>query len=106
MSIASLVTTPEQQLSSEPLMPANAFGPLVLFLALLLAASHLFGDLFARLHQPRVIGEILAGIVLGPFVLGQVPAYTRLLQLNVQAAPRTKRCFRSTSENKSRGWLS
>jgi Kef-type K+ transport system membrane component KefB len=88
MSIASLVTTPEQQLSSEPLMPANAFGPLVLFLALLLAASHLFGDLFARLHQPRVIGEILAGIVLGPFVLGQVPAYTRLLQLDVQAAPK------------------
>jgi K+:H+ antiporter len=40
------------------------------------------------LHQPRVIGEILAGIVLGPFVLGRLPAYTRLLQLDVAVAPK------------------
>jgi Kef-type K+ transport system membrane component KefB len=39
-------------------------------LALLLASAHLFGYLFKRLHQPRVIGEILGGLVLGPTVLG------------------------------------
>ncbi|HEY7406316.1 MAG TPA: cation:proton antiporter [Candidatus Angelobacter sp.] len=69
-------------------MPANALGPLILFLALLLTAAHLLGYLFARLRQPRVIGEILAGILLGPFVLGKLPAYNNLLQLNVAAEPK------------------
>ncbi|HEY6305704.1 MAG TPA: cation:proton antiporter [Candidatus Angelobacter sp.] len=69
-------------------MPANAVGPLILFLALLLTAAHLLGHLFTRLRQPRVIGEILAGIVLGPFVLGNLPGYTHLLQLDVAAAPK------------------
>jgi Kef-type K+ transport system membrane component KefB len=69
-------------------MPANAVGPLILFLALLLAAAHLLGHLFTRLRQPRVIGEILSGIMLGPFVLGKLPGYTRILQLDVDAAPK------------------
>jgi Kef-type K+ transport system membrane component KefB len=69
-------------------MPANAIGPLILFLAWLLTAAHLLGHLFTRLRQPRVIGEILAGIVLGPFVLGKLPGYTHLLQLDADAAPK------------------
>ncbi|HMF89868.1 MAG TPA: cation:proton antiporter [Candidatus Angelobacter sp.] len=67
-------------------MPASAIGPLILFLAILLTLAHLLGHLFVRLRQPRVIGEILAGILLGPFVLGKLPAYTRLLQLDADAA--------------------
>ncbi|MGZ4859877.1 MAG: hypothetical protein ACXV8M_10005 [Candidatus Angelobacter sp.] len=51
-------------------MPSSAIGPLILFLAMLLTGAHLLGYLFARLRQPRVIGEILAGCLLGPFVLG------------------------------------
>ncbi|HSM86002.1 MAG TPA: cation:proton antiporter [Candidatus Limnocylindrales bacterium] len=69
-------------------MPSNAIGPLILFLALLLTSAHLLGCLFARMRQPRVIGEILAGIILGPFVLGRLPLYTHLLQLDVAAAPK------------------
>src|SRR5215475_9926971 len=69
-------------------MPATAIGPLILFLFLLLAAAHLLGYLFTRLRQPRVIGEILGGIVLGPFVLGKLPGYVQLLQLDVAAAPK------------------
>jgi K+:H+ antiporter len=69
-------------------MPATAVGPLILFLAVLLASAHLLGHLFARLRQPRVIGEILAGILLGPFVLGRLGLYNRLLQLDVAAAPK------------------
>jgi Kef-type K+ transport system membrane component KefB len=69
-------------------MPANAIGPLILFLALLLIATHLLGHLFTRLRQPRVIGEILAGVLLGPFVLGRLPGFTHLLQLDVAAAPK------------------
>src|SRR5262249_51570554 len=67
-------------------MPASAIGPLVLFLVILLTLAHLLGHLFVRLRQPRVIGEILAGILLGPFVLGRLPAYTRLLQLEADTA--------------------
>jgi K+:H+ antiporter len=69
-------------------MPAHAIGPLILFLALLLTAAHLLGHLFTRLRQPRVIGEILAGVLLGPFVLGRLPGFTHLLQLDVAAAPK------------------
>lgn len=69
-------------------MPSAAIGPLILLLSLLLISAHLLGYLFARLRQPRVIGEILAGILLGPFVLGRWPAYTHLLQLDSAAGPR------------------
>jgi Kef-type K+ transport system membrane component KefB len=37
----------------------------------LLVFAHAGGALFRRLRQPRVIGEILGGLVLGPTVLGQ-----------------------------------
>ena len=39
-------------------------------ITLLLVGAHAFGYLFARFRQPRVIGEILGGLVLGPTVLG------------------------------------
>ena len=69
-------------------MPSSAIGPLILFLAILLTGAHLLGYLFAKLRQPRVIGEILAGMVLGPFVLGKWPLYVHVLQLDVAAAPK------------------
>lgn len=44
----------------------------VLFLLLLLVGlAQLFGYIFVKLRQPKLIGEILAGIVLGPALLGQ-----------------------------------
>ncbi|HWR34973.1 MAG TPA: cation:proton antiporter [Clostridia bacterium] len=46
------------------------FGTLTLQLFLLIAAAHLLGHVFTRLRQPRVIGEILAGVLLGPSTLG------------------------------------
>ena len=39
-------------------------------IALIIVVSQLLGALAQRLHQPRVIGEIVGGIVLGPSVLG------------------------------------
>lgn len=45
----------------------------VLFaLVALLGAAHAFGNLFARLYQPRVIGEIVGGLLLGPTFLGAI----------------------------------
>jgi Kef-type K+ transport system membrane component KefB len=43
-------------------------------LLVLFAAAHILGFLFAKLRQPRVVGEILAGVVLGPSLLGQFPS--------------------------------
>lgn len=43
---------------------------LLLALLLILVAAHAVGGLFAWLRQPRVIGEILGGLLLGPTVLG------------------------------------
>lgn len=44
----------------------------ILFILLLLVGSaQLLGHLFVRLRQPKVVGEILAGVVLGPSLLGR-----------------------------------
>ena len=49
-----------------------AVAHLLAALATLLVAAHALGALFARFRQPRVIGEIAAGLVLGPTLLGHV----------------------------------
>lgn len=50
-------------------MTEHAIGQFILFILVILAAAHLFGNLFARLRQPRVIGEILGGLLVGPSLL-------------------------------------
>ena len=50
-------------------MTVVEFGHFVLTIAILLVAVHGLGYLAERLKQPRIVGEILAGILLGPFVL-------------------------------------
>ena len=50
-------------------MSEIAVGQLILFVLVILAAAHLFGGLFTRVRQPRVIGEILGGLLVGPSVL-------------------------------------
>jgi Kef-type K+ transport system membrane component KefB len=48
---------------------------LLVQLALLLFAARAFGEIAQRLKQPSVVGEIMAGIILGPSLLsGLVPA--------------------------------
>jgi hypothetical protein len=43
-----------------------------LSLGILLALARLLGELVHRLGQPAVVGELLAGILLGPTVLGRI----------------------------------
>ena len=52
-------------------MSATDFGSLLLLLFLIVGLAHLLGNLSSRLGQPRVIGEILAGILLGSAILGR-----------------------------------
>ncbi len=57
----------------------------ILFVLLLLVGlAQLLGYLFVQLRQPKVIGEILAGIVLGPALLGRLPAEARLIKASSQ----------------------
>ena len=53
----------------------SALSPLALLLlqiAVILAVSRLMGALFAKLRQPQVIGEIIAGLALGPSLFGAI----------------------------------
>jgi Kef-type K+ transport system membrane component KefB len=45
---------------------------LVLQIAVVLTACRLTGALFRKIHQPRVVGEMFAGIMLGPSLLGWI----------------------------------
>lgn len=51
---------------------ASAGVELLLALALVVGLAHIFGRFAGRLRQPRVMGELLAGIALGPSLLGRV----------------------------------
>jgi Kef-type K+ transport system membrane component KefB len=45
---------------------------LVLQITVILALCRLMGSLFRKIHQPRVVGEMFAGILLGPSMLGWI----------------------------------
>lgn len=51
-------------------------------LLVLLVASQLLGGLFQRLRQPRVIGEILGGLLCGPTVLGAISPHAHRALFN------------------------
>lgn len=53
---------------------------LVFQVAVLLLAARTFGEIVTRLGQPAVIGEILAGIILGPSLLSSaIPVFGELI---------------------------
>jgi Kef-type K+ transport system membrane component KefB len=55
-------------------------------LFLMFAVAKLLGELFERARQPAVVGEIMAGILLGPYILNMIgPShfYTVLAEIGV-----------------------
>ena len=56
-------------------------------IALVLVVSSLLGALSRRFRQPAVIGQILAGIMLGPSVLGRIPGDLTSRLFPAQALP-------------------
>lgn len=55
----------------EALTPHNVTA-MFLSLGILIATARLLGEAAQRLHQPSVLGELLAGVLLGPTVLGGI----------------------------------
>jgi len=61
---------------------------LLFLLLLLVGLAQLLGYIFVKIRQPKVIGEILAGLVLGPVLLGRVHIGSFSLQkLSTHHAP-------------------
>jgi Kef-type K+ transport system membrane component KefB len=46
------------------------FKLLIAQIGVILIVAHCIGWLFRKLHQPRVVGEMIAGLLLGPSLLG------------------------------------
>ena len=58
----------------------SSFGLLLLQIIIILITCRIVGLLFKRIGQPMVVGEILAGILLGPSVLGRfAPDFSQFL---------------------------
>jgi Kef-type K+ transport system membrane component KefB len=59
---------------------------LIFILLLIVGLAQLLGYLFARMRQPKVVGEILAGVLLGSAVVGQTaigPEFAELVKQNM-----------------------
>ena len=71
-------------------MSSSQLGAVILPLALLIASAHILGYLFTKLRQPRVIGEIAAGVVFGPTLLAHFfPSFHELIFGSAEVAARS-----------------
>jgi len=58
----------------------DTFARVLVALVVIIAAARALGALFGRLRQPAVIGEVVAGLLLGPSALGHLwPAATQAI---------------------------
>jgi Kef-type K+ transport system membrane component KefB len=54
---------------------STIFIHVIISLSLLLFTAKIFAELFHRIKLPIVLGELLAGIVIGPYALGGLPLF-------------------------------
>ena len=61
----------------------------IIGVGILLAAAKLMAELFSRIKLPIVLGELLAGMIVGPFALGMFFIYDGkpLLQIERRLLP-------------------
>ena len=78
------------------LSAGQVVGFLLLDLTLIIVVARLVGSLFVRMGQPRVVGEIVAGVLLGPTLLGPAlwggwtaPEWMHCVEALVAAPPGT-----------------
>lgn len=56
--------------------PSDPFPLWVIQVVIILCFVQLLAFLFAKIRQPRVIAEVIGGIILGPTVMGRIPGFT------------------------------
>src|SRR6202158_2568063 len=67
-------------------MSTSDLTSILFILLLLVGLAQLLGYLFVKLRQPKVVGEILAGVVLGPALVGRLPFASGLMEATKQHA--------------------
>ena len=77
----------EAAAAARPPGAEETFGQLMLAIAAVILAARVVGAVAGRLGQPQVMGEVLAGILLGPTLLGH-----RRPGLSACAVPGRRRC--------------
>ncbi|TVP39295.1 cation:proton antiporter [Candidatus Nitrosocosmicus arcticus] len=53
----------------------SVFIHIIISLSILLFSAKIIAELFQRIKQPVVLGELLAGIIVGPYALGGLPLF-------------------------------
>ena len=53
----------------------SVFIHIIISLSILLFSAKIFAEIFQRINQPVVLGELLAGIIVGPYALGGLPLF-------------------------------
>jgi Kef-type K+ transport system membrane component KefB len=76
----------------EPVRPPTSETPgillhVLLALVVVLVVARILGAMFRRLNQPQVMGEVIAGILLGPSFLGWLAPEVAFQVLPVNTAP-------------------
>jgi Kef-type K+ transport system membrane component KefB len=54
-------------------------GLIFLLPVVILGFTQLLSLLFARIRQPRVVAEVIGGVILGPTVMGRIPNFTNTI---------------------------
>src|SRR5262249_50754153 len=65
----------------------DALLHVLLAMVVVIGAARLIGALFMKIHQPPVVGEIVAGILLGPSLLGRAAPGVSAFLLPTAVAP-------------------
>ena len=71
----------------DPKLKFDVLVHVLLALATIIVTARLLGGLFAKLNQPPVIGEVIAGILLGPSLLGRIAPSVSAYVLPTSVAP-------------------
>ncbi|KAI3488098.1 hypothetical protein L1887_47877 [Cichorium endivia] len=61
------------------ILTTNGFGLFLTQVIIIILLCQLLGRLFKLIGQPAVVGELLAGILLGPTALGNIPGFTETI---------------------------
>ena len=104
-ALLSLLFVAEDFCCQAGVQPGVTTAQLIFSLAAILLATRVFGWLAQRIRQPQVVGEMIAGIVLGPSLFARFfPQFFRVCISSVGIA--CAQCSKSarTSALHVRGW--